>query len=120
MKKCLSNTKNLFKNLKTDQFSEEKIGNRLLKKLKKSKYDKDSLLLKLTGSAEYTDKAEKLERNDSNINLGIVLKESVKKRVRLRVWAHSIGEYLYILSRGGLTLHHETYGISQQDEDFLE
>ena len=49
-----------------------------------------------------------------------VLKESVKKMVRLRVWAHSIGEYWFILSRSGLTLHHETYGISQQDEDFLE
>ena len=40
-------------NLKTDPnsvlFSEEKIDKRLLKKLKKSKYGKDSLLLKLIG-----------------------------------------------------------------------
>ena len=49
-KKFLLKAKNLFKNLKTDPnsvlFSEEKIDNRLLKKAKKLKYDKDSLLLK--------------------------------------------------------------------------
>ena len=41
----------MFKNLKTDPnsvlFWEEKIDNRLIKKLKKSKYAKDSLLLTL-------------------------------------------------------------------------
>ena len=63
-KKFLLKAKNLFKNLKTDPnsvlFSEEKIDNRLLKKLKKSKYDKDSLLLKLIGSVEQFDNGEKV------------------------------------------------------------
>ena len=49
-KKLLQKTKNIFTSLKTDPnsifFSEEKIDKRLLKKLKKSKYTKDSLLLK--------------------------------------------------------------------------
>ena len=55
-KKLLQKTKNIFKNLKTDPnsllFSKEKIDSRLLKKLKKSKYVKDSLLLKLIGLVE--------------------------------------------------------------------
>ena len=55
-KKLLQKAKNIFKNLKTDPnsvlFSEEKIDSRLLKKLKKSKYVKDSLLLKLIGLDE--------------------------------------------------------------------
>ena len=50
-KKLLQKTKSIFLSLKTDPnsvlFSEEKIDTRLLKKFKKSKYAKDSLLLKL-------------------------------------------------------------------------
>ena len=50
-KKLLKESRTVFTNLKTDPnsvlFSEEKIGNRLVKKLKKWKYLKDSLLLKL-------------------------------------------------------------------------
>ena len=80
----------------------------------------ERVYLDLRASSGYTDEAEKLERNDSKINLGILLKESAKKKLKLRVWANSIGEYLYILSRSGLTLRHKTYGISQQDEHFLE
>ena len=76
--------------------------------------------LDLRASSGYTNEAEKLERNDSEINLGIVLKESAKKKLKLRVWAHLIREYLYILSRSVQTIHHKIYGISQQDKDFLE
>ena len=50
-KKLFKKAKNIFTSLKTDPssvlFSEEKIDSRLLKKLKKSKYAKDKLLLKL-------------------------------------------------------------------------
>ena len=49
-KKMLKNAKNIFSSLNIDPnsilFSEEKIGTRLLKKLKNSKYAKDSLLFK--------------------------------------------------------------------------
>ena len=50
-KKLLQKAKNIFSGLKTDPnkvlFSEEKIDSRLFKKLKKSRYAKNSLLLKL-------------------------------------------------------------------------
>ena len=56
-KKTLKNAKIIFKSLKTDPnsvlFPREKIENRLSKKFKKSKYEKESLFLKLipiTGS----------------------------------------------------------------------
>ena len=51
-KKLLQKAKNIFSSLKGDPnnvlFSEEKIETRLLRKFKKSKYAKDSLLLELT------------------------------------------------------------------------
>ena len=50
-KKFLKQAKSIFSSLKTDPnsvlFSEEQIDKQLLKKLKKSKYKKDTLLLKL-------------------------------------------------------------------------
>ena len=50
-KKLSKKAKNIFTSLKTDPssvlFSEEKIDSRFLKKLKKSKYANDKLLLKL-------------------------------------------------------------------------
>ena len=54
--KMLQEAKNIFEKIKTDPksvlSSEEKIDKRLLKKLKKSSYGKDNLLLKLINLAE--------------------------------------------------------------------
>ena len=80
----------------------------------------EKLYLDLWASSGYTSEAEKLERNDSKINLGIFGKNPATKKVRLRIWARSVGEYLYMFTKSGLTLRHKTYSISQQDEDFLE
>ena len=49
-----------------------------------------------------------------------MLKAAATKKLRLRVRTYSIGEYLYILSRSGVTLRHRTYAINQDNEDFLE
>ena len=58
-KKVLKEARTIFNSLKTDPnnvlFLEEKINNRLLKKLKKSKYLKDSQLLKLIRLADNKD-----------------------------------------------------------------
>ena len=56
----------------------------------------ERLYLDLRASSGYTNEAEKLERNDSKINVGVVLKNATPKKPRLRIWAHSVGEYLYI------------------------
>lgn len=66
------------------------------------------------------EEVRKLESNDSKINLGITLKALASKRLRLRIWTHSLGEYLYVLSRKDLTLRHKSYSISRQDDGFLE
>ena len=80
----------------------------------------ERLYLDLRTSSRYVKEPEKLERNDSKISLHILLKEAATKKLRLRVWANSLGQYLYILSKNGLTLGHRTYTINQTDNDLLE
>ena len=79
------------------------------------------IYLDLRATSGYVKEAEKLERNDSKINLHVILKVAAAKRLRLRVWAaYSLGEYLYFLNKSGLTVRHRTYAIKQSDDDFLE
>ena len=80
----------------------------------------ERIYLDLRASSGYTSEAKKLERIDSKINLHLLLKAASSKKLRVRVWVHSIGEDLYILSRSGLTLRHRTYTINQEDKDLLE
>ena len=80
----------------------------------------DRIYLDLRASSGYGKDAEKLERNDSKINLQIMLKAAATYKLRIRIWAYSLCKYLYVLSKSGLTLKHRTYAINQRDEDFLE
>ena len=79
-----------------------------------------TLTLDFRASSGYVKEAEKLERNDSEITLHILLKEAGMKKLRQRVWAHILGEYLCILTKNDLTLRHRTYAINQTDKDLLE
>ena len=74
----------------------------------------------MRASSGYVKEAEKPERNDSKINLQITLKHTADFNLRVRVWAYSLSEYFYVLSKSGLTLKHGTYTINQTDEEFLE
>ena len=80
----------------------------------------DRIYLDLRASSGYVKEAEKLERNDSRIILQITLKAAAKYKMRVRIWAYSLSEYLYVLTKSGLTLKHRTYTINQSDEAFLE
>ena len=80
----------------------------------------DRIYLDLRASSGYVKEAEKLERNDSRINLQITLKAAAKYKMRVRIWAYSLSEYLYVLTKSGLTLKNRTYAINQSDKDFLE
>ena len=87
------------------------INNPVYKKLiDESDYDgvksDERIYLDLRASAGYTKDTEKLERNDSKINLSIQLEKVATHKLRLRIWAFFLGEYLCILLRQGLTLHH--------------
>ena len=79
----------------------------------------EKIYLDLRATSGYVKEAEKLERNDSKINLQITLKDAADFNLRVRIWAYWLSEYLYVLSRSGLTLKHRTYTINQSDEDFL-
>lgn len=65
-------------------------------------------------------KQKNLKETIQNVALDIFLKSAATKKMRLRVWAHSVGEYHYILSRSGLTLRHRMNTINQDYEDLLE
>ena len=80
----------------------------------------ERMYLDLRTSSGYVKEAEKIERNDSKINLHITLKETATTKLRLCVWAYSLGEYLYILSKNGFPLRHRTHAINQTDDDLLE
>ena len=80
----------------------------------------DRIYLDLRASSGYVKEAEKLERNDSKINLQIMLKAAATYKLRIRIWTYSLSQYLYVLSKSGLTLKHRTYIINQSDDDFLE
>ena len=77
-------------------------------------------MIDLKASSEYVKEAEKHERNAFKISFHTLLKEAATKKLRLRFWAHSLGEYLYILTKCGLTFTHRTYAINQTDDDLLE
>ena len=80
----------------------------------------EKVYLDVRATSGYVREAEKLERNDSKINLQITLKDAADFNLMVRIWAYSLSEYLYVLSKSGLTLKHRTYTIYQSDEDFLE
>ena len=78
----------------------------------------ERVYLDLRASYGCTKEMEKLERNISKLTLKIKLKNVVAKKHRLRIRGHTIGEYLYILAKDGLTLQHKTYSIPSTDNDF--
>ena len=79
----------------------------------------EKVYLDLRASSGYVNEAENLERNDSKINLKITLKDAAGFNLKVRIWESSLPEYLYVLSKSGLTLKHRTYTINQTDEEFL-
>ena len=78
------------------------------------------MYLDLRATSGYVKEAEKLERNDSKINLHILLKTAATKKLRMRIWAYSLAECLYVLIKSGPALKHGIYSINQSDDDLLE
>ena len=80
----------------------------------------DRMYLDLRATSGYVKEAQKLERNDSEINIQITVKVAATYRLRVRIWTYSLSEYLYVLSKSGLRLKHRSFAINQSDENFLE
>ena len=56
-------------------------------------------------SKEYSGELEKLTRDDKDLTITIMLKESVKKKMRLRVTGYYQGYYqVIILTKDGLSM----------------
>ena len=66
----------------------------------------ERIYLDLRASSGYVKEAEKLERHNSKINLQITLKDVADFNLRVKIWAYSLSEYLYVLSKSRLTLKH--------------
>ena len=68
----------------------------------------DRMYLDLRATSGYVKEADKLERNDSKINLQIMFKVAAEYKLMVRIWAYSYSEYLYVLTKSGLTMKHRT------------
>ena len=77
------------------------------------KFD-ERLYVNLRPSHGYTDELEKPTRNDSKMTITIQTKTSLAKKVRLRVWDYTSGEYIYLQHDGSLTLKYKTYTLRSQ------
>ena len=64
----------------------------------------------------YTNEMERPSRNNSKLKLTIETKILLTKKMRLRVWGYTNGEYLYILHDGNLMLKYKTYTIKSLDD----
>ena len=60
-------------------------------------------------SKGYTDKLEKLNRDDSGLAVTIGLKEAAAKKLRLRITGYSQAEYWYLLSNKGYVIQKLEY-----------
>ena len=76
----------------------------------------EKIYIDLRDSLGYTDEIEKPSRNDSKLNVTIELRNPLAKKMRLRVWGYTNGEYLYMLTDGSLTLKYKTYTIKSLDD----
>ena len=65
-------------------------------------------------SKGYTDKLEKLTRDDSDITLTVKLKAAATKKLRLRVTGYLQAEYYHTLSNKGMIMSYENYSISKE------
>ena len=77
----------------------------------------ERLYLDLRASSGHMKEAEKLFEN----LISHSSERSSDKKIKIKSrGSHSSGEYLYILSKNGLTLRRRTYTINQTDDDLLE
>ena len=78
--------------------------------------EKDNrIYIDMRRSKGYTDKLEKINRDDSGVALNISLKDATAKKLRLRITGFSQAEYWYLLSNKGYIMSYKNYNISKAD-----
>ena len=81
-------------------------------------YLKDSdekIYIDLRRSKGYTNKLQKITRNDNKLSVTINKKTPAIKKVRLKVTGYSQGKYSYVLSQTGLTVICKIYTIKKDN-----
>ena len=71
----------------------------------------------LQDSMGYTDKIKKPSRNNTKLTITIETKSPPAKKMRLRVWGYTNGEYFYMLRDGELMLKYKTYTTKALDDE---
>ena len=76
----------------------------------------ERLYIDMRRSKGYTDKLEKLTRDDGGVKLTIKLKKAAEKKMRLRVIGYSQAEYWYPSTNKGYIMTYKDYSIAKDDE----
>ena len=76
----------------------------------------DRVLTDMRRSKGYTDKLEKLNRDDSGLAVIIGIKEAATKKLRLQITGYFRGEYWYLLLNKGYIMSLENYNILKADQ----
>ena len=71
----------------------------------------------LQDSMGYTGKIKKPSRNNTKLTITIETKSPLAKKMRLRVWGYTNGEYFYMLRDGELMLKYKTYTTKALDDE---
>ena len=70
----------------------------------------------MRGSQGYTDELEKFTRDDSGFAAVVNLKDTVQKKMRLRITGFSQAEYWYVFLNKGYIMTYKDHNISKEDE----
>ena len=76
----------------------------------------DKIYIDMRRSKGYTDKLEKLNRDDSSLAVTVGLKEAAAKKLRLRITGYSQADYCYLLSSKGYIMSYKNCNVSKADE----
>ena len=76
----------------------------------------DRLYIDMRRSRGNSDELEKLTRDDSSLNLIVMLKAAATKKLRMRIVGYSQGEYWYAFTKKGYVMSYKNYNISKSEE----
>ena len=69
----------------------------------------EKLFLDLRRGKDYKSNLEKINQDDSDLTITVILNDATTRNMKLRVTGHYQGEYLYALSNEGLIMNYKEY-----------
>lgn len=79
----------------------------------------EKIFINLRRGRGYTDKLEKLNRDDTNLTITINLKAAATRKMRSHVIGYFQGECLYSLLRERLIINYEEYSANRQKKNAI-